>query len=74
MRFRLIGVLAALLMLAPVAGFARTSTPVRRDAASQTSSKKKKIRKKKSHKKSSKKKSSKKSSKKKQSVPMPMGG
>jgi len=28
MRFRLIGALAALLMIAPVAGFARTSAPI----------------------------------------------
>lgn len=45
MRFRLIGVLAALLMLAPVAGFARTSAPVRLERTVQTSSHKKKEKK-----------------------------
>ena len=41
MRFRLIGVLAALLMLAPAAGFAMTS-PVRQDQSAQTTQKTKK--------------------------------
>lgn len=41
MRFRWIIVLAALLMLAPAAGFARTSTPMHQDQQTQTTKKKK---------------------------------
>ena len=62
MRSRLIAVLAGLLMLAPVAGFART-TPVRMDHIAQTSSKKKKKMKKMKHKKMKKNKKSKKGKK-----------
>jgi hypothetical protein len=66
MRFRLIGVLAALLMLAPAAGFARTSTLTRQDQTTQTATAKKKKAKvrKASTKKTSKKMSKKKSTKK----------
>jgi uncharacterized membrane protein len=39
MRLRLIGALAALLMIAPVAGFARTSTPVVQEAPAASASK-----------------------------------
>lgn len=62
MRFRLIGVLAALLMLAPAAGFARTSTPIRQEApaASTAQKTKKKTAKKKAAKKKTEKKSKKK--------------
>ena len=39
MRMRLIGAIAALLMIAPVAGFARTSTPVVQEAPATSASK-----------------------------------
>lgn len=42
MRFRWIGVLTALLMLAPAAGFARTSTPAQQDQQTQPEKKTKK--------------------------------
>ncbi len=65
MRFRLIGALAALLMIAPVAGFARTSAPIAQPTSLASSaakaSKKKKAAKK--EKKAPKKKGAKKSKK-----------
>ena len=69
MRLRLIGVLAALLMIAPVAGFARTSTPIAQPTSALTSSAAKHSKKKTNKKKkSAKKKTSKKSKKAKKST------
>jgi hypothetical protein len=45
MRLRWISVLAALLMLAPAAGFARTSTPMHQDQQTETTKKPKKMKK-----------------------------
>ena len=58
MRLRLIGVLASLLMIAPVAGFARTSSPIAQPTSALASSAAKASKKKKAKKakKSSKKK------------------
>lgn len=63
MRFRLIGVLAAMLMLAPAASFARTSTPVTQEAPAASTAQKPKKEKKAAKKKAAKKKTEKKSKK-----------
>jgi hypothetical protein len=73
MRFRLIGVLGCLLMMAPVAGFARTSSPFVQEAPAATSAKHSK-KKKAAHKKQAKKHAAKKGKKKGQKGEKPGSG